>query len=58
LCDLVPKDATAGREVAVAMSPDKSNIKNGMQHVWVEKQGKDTQGYRRQDNTIEHVQSL
>ena len=46
MCNLVPEDATASREVAVAMSPDKSDVENGMQHMQVEKWGKDTWGYR------------
>ena len=46
MCDLVPEDAAAGREVVVAMSPDKSDVENGMRRVWVEKWGKDTWGYR------------
>jgi len=58
LCDLVPEDAAASREVAVAMSPDKSDVENGMWHVQVEKQGKDTWGYRGQDNAVEYVQTL
>jgi len=49
--DLVPKDATGSREVAVAMSPDKGDVEeNGMtvlcynRHVWGGgKQGEDTQ---------------
>ena len=58
MCDLVPEDAAAGREVVVVISPDKSNVENGMRHVWVEKRGKDTWGYRGRDDTVEHVQTL
>ena len=57
MCDLVPKDAAAGREVAVVMSPDKSDVENGMRRVQVEKRGKDTQGYRGRDDAIEGVQT-
>ena len=58
MCDLVPKDAAASREVAVAMCPDKSDVENGMRHVRVEKRGKDTRGYRGRDDAIERVQTL